>query len=246
VTEQRAAQRMLTKRTDRVILVLDNIHDPRVELAAMQCADYLGVLRIWRVEDEDGRTEPSPRPNGQPSTTLRSDSSIPEQLHVETFSSQEKLITALRRAKIPLWVMSAGDGDGDVHTARPSPSPRQATSSGRQGDYPAIPLDSPHLPPPSVPRVALVLGDRPPEHIPHEKLCAVADLCVCLPRSHGFAEGLPLPGAVALALQAVLQHFPKDDDEALFYDGSGHLRPLPSRKGLCHPKNNCCFLPNQS
>lgn len=82
---------------------------------------------------EDGRTEPSPRPNGQPSTTLRSDSSIPEQLHVETFSSQEKLITALRRAKIPLWVMSAGDGDGDVHTARPSPSPRQATSSGRQG-----------------------------------------------------------------------------------------------------------------
>lgn len=51
VTEQRAAQRMLTKRTDRVILVLDNIHDPRVELAAMQCADYLGVLRIWRVED---------------------------------------------------------------------------------------------------------------------------------------------------------------------------------------------------
>lgn len=39
----------------RILLVLDRVRDSRAEMAALQCADYLGVRRAWRVEaPQDG------------------------------------------------------------------------------------------------------------------------------------------------------------------------------------------------
>jgi hypothetical protein len=74
---------------------------------------------------------------------------------------------------------------------------------------PPLPLDSPQLPTPP-PMLALVLGDIGAEHSPSAFMMQQADVRVCLPVSSRFTDGrsLPLPGAVALALQALLQKYP--------------------------------------
>jgi hypothetical protein len=69
--EERAhtAQRMLSHAGHRILLVLDRVRDKRAEMAAMQCADYLGVRRAWRVEapldggDDDTASETSETPS---------------------------------------------------------------------------------------------------------------------------------------------------------------------------------------
>jgi hypothetical protein len=54
---ERRAFEVLQQRTDRIMLVLDNVNDPAVELQILQCADNLGI----QVHQHPLINTPSPR-----------------------------------------------------------------------------------------------------------------------------------------------------------------------------------------
>lgn len=57
---QRKAMGVLEARTDRVALVLERVHDPAAELAALQCADYLGLQTVLRVDHAEKHRQVNP------------------------------------------------------------------------------------------------------------------------------------------------------------------------------------------
>ena len=89
--------------------------------------------------------------------------------------------------------------------------------------------------------LALVLGDIGAEHSPSAFMMQQADVRVCLPVSSRFTDGrsLPLPGAVALALQALLQKYPSYAPTSLF--------PvlLPLRSGTESIERAVCVVDNE-
>eukprot|EP00976_Prorocentrum_cordatum_P097521 1191022-Prorocentrum_minimum.AAC.5 len=170
---ERLAEYVLSKRTDRIGLVLEGVSGRAGEEAALRCADQLGVQRVWRVDPLHAE--------GQGSQTLELASSsgplIQKWMEISSHRSTSGCIQALRAEKREIWVLM-------TQGTRP------------QGGLSAnmLSLDNPGLVLPS--KLALVIGGSGVS----EQMRVAANRVVYLPQ-YGFGGPLPVPLMCAMALQ---------------------------------------------
>lgn len=192
----RRAEAILSHRTERVIVVLEQMVDSMNHQAVLRTCEALGVQHIWCIDNAYRKTY-TIKGGLQVSAPLVAGTT--RWLSIRVFETQAECIEALKADSRTIWSTYLGEGA--------QPLTRQAFSNNATGK-------------PMVPdRLAIIIG-RELDGVSHEMLAA-SDLHIYLPQ-WGFCESLNVSVATALVLHTVLDWCPemrgdlnKDDKNAI-------------------------------